>query len=296
MRPAPFDYYAPNTLTEAVTRLDALGPEARVLAGGQSLIPAMNLRLARPSALVDLRRVSGLDGCNVKADGTVTIGARVTHAAISRNEALAKALPILPAAARHIAHPQIRNRGTFGGSLANADPASEWPSVVLALGGRVKAVGPSGERWIAAEKLFVTYFTTALEANEIITEIELPALTARDRWSFQEFARQPGAFATVLIVAKITLDAKGAVAALRIVVGGCGPTPTLAKIDMGVVQGVKPSPSLIEAIARQVDAGIAPRSDIHARAEDRRHMAGTLARRCLQQALGVAPDAPAAVG
>ena len=208
MRPCAFDYLAPETLEEAVALLAEHAPDARVLAGGQSLIPAMNLRLARPSVVIDLGRVPDLAGIDRRGD-FVTIGATTTHAEIEASPILIEALPMFPVMARRIGHPAIRNRGTFGGSLAHADPASEWPCALLALNGRIEAIGPRGERTISSDEFFHSYYTTALEPDEILTRVVLPAQDEAMRWSFHEVARQAGAFGLVLVLACATLSSDG---------------------------------------------------------------------------------------
>lgn len=288
MRPAPFDYHRAASLAEACDLLARVAPDGRVLAGGQSLIPAMSLRLSRPAAVVDIGRIAGLDRIAIEAT-EIRIGALVTHAAIAGSAELAEALPLLPVAARAIAHPAVRNRGTFGGSLANADPASEWPAALLALGGRVRAASKRGERWIDSGAFFQTYFTTALEPDEILVEVALPrADRGATRWAFREFARQPGAFATVLVIVGATLAADGKLAGLRVALGGCGPTPLAPSLDWSRFLGARPTPAAVDAAALALGQAIDPRGDIHASAEDRRQIAATLFRRALMEACGLA--------
>ena len=287
MRPAAFEYFAPDTIEEAAALLAEHGPEARVLAGGQSLIPAMNLRIARPSALIDISRLEGI-GAITTDDDTVTIGARVTHRAIEDSAALAEALPALPAMARHIGHPSVRNRGTMGGSLANADPASEWPLALLALGGRVKAESPRGARIIGGDDFFVSYFETQLEPDEILTGARFPALQANQRWSFHEVVRQPGAFALVLVLVRVTLAADGTVAEIRLALGGCGARPILPLDDWSFLEVAKPTAEAVAEAATRIEKAIEPFGDSNASALDRCQMAGVLSRRALNEALGLA--------
>ena len=276
MRPCAFDYRAPATLEEAVALLAEHAPDARVLAGGQSLIPAMNVRLARPSIVVDLGRVPGLDGVEQSGD-SVTIGAKVTHAEIEASPMLSTALPMLPFMARHIGYAAIRNRGTVGGSLANADPASEWPCALLALDGHVKAVGPHGSRTIPSDAFFHSYYTTALEPDEILTHVVLPSRGEAWRWSFSEVARQPGAFALVLALACTLLSPEGEVKDVRLAIGGCGARPLLPVDDWTFLIGTRPSKGSVEEAVRRAVRGLDPHDDIHASAADRLQMAGTLA-------------------
>lgn len=286
MRPSAFDYMAPDTLQEAVALLAEHAPDARVLAGGQSLLPAMNLRLARPSVVIDIGRVPGLAGIERHGD-FVTIGARTTHAQIEASAVLGEALPMLPVMARRVGHPAIRNRGTFGGSLANADPASEWPCALLALNGRVEAIGPRGERTIPADEFFRSYYTTALEPDEILTRVVLPARGEGLRWSFHEVARQSGAFGLVLVLACAAMSPDGTVADLRIAIGGCGARPLLPVGDWSALIGSRPTAASVAETAERVARGLDPLGDSNASGEDRRQMARTLVRRALNEVFGL---------
>ncbi len=272
MRPAKFDYQAPSSLTEAaalLTEADGLG---RIMAGGQSLMPAMNLRLARPSRVVDLRHVPGLSGIAVERDA-VRIGAMTTHAQLIDSHPLRSAIPLVALAGRHIAHSTIRFHGTLGGSLALADPASEWPSVMTLLGGRVRAVSVRGERWIDLRSFFVSFYTTALEPDEILVEIEVPLPKSGTVFAFQEFARQKGAFAIALAAVAF----RPSDASMQAVVGGCGRRPVL--LELGPV--TNPA-ALQDRIAQAIRRGVlAPTSDIHASADDRREIASSLLKACI---------------
>jgi carbon-monoxide dehydrogenase medium subunit len=276
MRPAPFEYVAPASLAEAAALLARTDGAGRILAGGQSLLPAMNLRLARPSCLIDLRRVPGLDGIRIEAD-TVRIGARVTHQALVDSPDLRAAIPLFALAGRHIAHATIRAHGTFGGSLALADPASEWPAVLTLLGGRVRAESMRGARWIDVVGFFQSFYTTALAADEILTDVEIPRPSACTRFAFDEFARQSGSFAIVLSAVALVPSADNAGGTLRAVVGGCGLKPV--RLELGpMVSG----PSLAGRIERALShPDIEPSDDIHASAQDRREIAAVLIRRCV---------------
>jgi CO/xanthine dehydrogenase FAD-binding subunit len=284
MRPSAFDYLTPTSLDEAIGCLSEHAPEARLLAGGQSLIPAMNLRLARPRVLVDLSGISGLAGIE-EDGGSVTIGAMTTHSEIAVSDVLQRMVPPLPAMARRIGHHAIRNRGTIGGSLAHADPASEWPCALLALGGQIKVSGPKGERAIPAEEFFRTYYTTEIEPDEILTGVVLSVFDRSRRWSFHEVARQPGAFALVLVLACASLSAGNTVADLRLAVGGCGGRPVLPVTDWSFLTGVRPSAELIETAAQRAAGALDPPGDNSASGEDRRQMALVLLRRALGEVL-----------
>jgi len=276
MRPAKFEYFAPDSIGDAA-KLLAGDSTGRILAGGQSLMAAMNLRLARPSSLIDLRRVPGLDNIDLKGD-IVRIGAMVTHARLVASEPLGKAIPIVAMAGRHIAHSTIREHGTMGGSLALADPASEWCTVVTLLGGRVRLLSERGERWVNARDFFVSFYTTAMAPDEILVEVELPLPAQRTRFGFEEFARQRGAFAIAMVAVTLSPPPE---ASLTVAIGGCGPRPVLLNLGPAAERG-----SLDRRIT-EVSSGevLAPPSDIHASSEDRRNIASALLRRCVDNLL-----------
>lgn len=286
MKPPSFDYAAPATVADAVTLLERYDGEAMVLAGGQSLMPLLNMRFARPAALVDLNRVEGL-GAIREEDGHLVVGAMVTKRQVERSELVAARQPLLHAATRWIAHPQIRNRGTVGGSMAQADPAAEYPAVAVALGAQLRVAGPDGERVVAAEDFFVTYLTTDLDASELLTEIRVPVLPERTGWSIQEVARRHGDFAMVGGVFTLALDGSGRCGAARVVLFGVGPVPLRATAAEAVLEGRAPDEALFAeaaaAVQQQIDEPIA---DVHASAEYRRHLAGVLTRRGLAEAAG----------
>jgi carbon-monoxide dehydrogenase medium subunit len=194
MKPPVFDYVAPNSLQEAVAVLQKHDGEAKVLSGGQSLMPLLNMRLARPEILVDLAGIPELNGIR-EENGALVVGAMTRQRAVEFSDAVRTRHPLVHAATMHIAHPQNRNQGTVGGSLAHADPAAEYPAAALALDAQFRAAGPGGERTIEAADFFVTYLTTSLEADEILTEVRLPALPAGSGWSFTEVARRHGDYA-----------------------------------------------------------------------------------------------------
>jgi carbon-monoxide dehydrogenase medium subunit len=289
MKPPVFDYAAPGTVGEAVSLLAQHEGEAKILAGGQSLMPLLNMRLARPGLLVDLGRVPGLDYIR-EVDGGLAIGAMTTQRTVERSPLVASRNPLLHAAVRLIAHPQIRNRGTIGGSLAHADPAAECPAIALAMDAELRVVGPgeSGrERTIPAADFFVTYLTTALAPTELLAEVRFPALPEGSGWSFMEVARRHGDFALAGAVATLALDRGGRCAGARLVLFGVGSTPLRARAAEDALCGEKPSETLIGQAAEQAAAAIdEPLSDVHASAEYRRHLAGVLARRSLAEAAG----------
>jgi len=286
MKPPAFDYAAPATVGEAVSLLERHEGEAKILAGGQSLMPLLNMRLARPGLLVDLGRVPGLDYIR-EVDGGLAIGAMTTQRTVERSPLVAARIPLLHAAMRFIAHPQIRNRGTIGGSLAHADPAAECPAIALAMDAELRVVGPGGERTIPAADFFVTYLTTALASTELLTEVRFPGLADGSGWSFLEIARRHGDFALAGAVATLTLDRGGRCSGARLVLFGVGSTPLRARAAEDALRGEKPSETLIERAAEKIGAAVdEPLSDVHASAEFRRHLAAVLARRSLAEAAG----------
>jgi CO/xanthine dehydrogenase FAD-binding subunit len=285
MKPAPFAYFTPTTVDEAVALLAEHGGEAKPLAGGQSLIPAMNFRLARPAVLVDLNRIAPL--AYVRSGGAeLAIGAMTRQRAVERSDEVARAAPLLAEAMPAIAHPQIRNRGTIGGSIAHADPAAELPAVMLALGAQFRARRAGGERSIAAGEFFKGMLETALRPDELLVEVMIPALPARSGTAFLEVSRRHGDYALVGVAAIVTLDPTGrSCTAARIAFLSVGDGPVLATAAGATVTGQSPSAELLRAVGeaaatRDVD----PPSDIHASAAYRRHLVAVLTRRVLKQA------------
>ncbi|MGQ0651529.1 MAG: FAD binding domain-containing protein [Betaproteobacteria bacterium] len=263
MKPPPFDYYAPAALDEALALLDRLGDGARLLAGGQSLIPLLNMRLARPQALVDLNRVPGLGDIRVEGHELV-LGAMVRHRQLERDPLVRKHVPLLAEAARHIAHVQIRTRGTLGGSLANAAPAAELPAVVMALDATLVARSSGGSRKLAPAAFFVAALQNALAPNEMLAQVRVPIPAAGTGWAFVEFARRRGDFAL----------AGAAVLGRRVALCGVADLPVL-------LEDVHPDRS--ESAVR---AAVRPRADVHLSAESRVEIAVEIARRALSKAAG----------
>lgn len=284
MKPPVFDYAAPKTVDEAVALLSRHAGEAKVLAGGQSLMPLLNMRLARPTLLVDIARVDGLDQIR-EIDGGLAIGAMTRQRAVEHSELVRTRFPLLHTAILNIAHPQNRNQGTVGGSLAHADPAAELPAVAVAVDAEFRAVGPAGERRIKAADFFVTYLTTALEPTEVLTEVRFPALPPRTGWSFVELARRHGDFALTGVVARLTTDGGGRCAAAQIVLFGVGTTPVRARAaEQALVGETLSTPLFARAgltASQEIDE---PLSDVHASADYRRDLARVLTRRALVEA------------
>lgn len=286
MKPARFEYAAPDTLSEAVSLLQQhADADVKILAGGQSLVPLLNMRMARPDLLVDLNRIEELQ--YIREDGDwLAIGAMTRKRAVEESGLARRQQPVLVAATRLVAHPQIRNRGTVGGSMAHADPAAEYPALALALGVELRAVGPGGERTIAAQDFFQSYLTTALEPVEVLIEVRVPVLAAGTGWSFVEVARRHGDFALGGAVATLRLDAGGSVSDARVVLFAVGPTPVrLAQVEE-MLTGERPAEALFQEAARRASQEIEePLSDVHATAEYRRNLAGVLTGRALREAV-----------
>ena len=284
MKSAPFEYAAPATIADALDILGENDPDAvKLMAGGQSLMPLLNMRLARPELVVDLGQVADLDFIRETAGG-VAIGAMTTKRAVEESELIRAEHPLFWESTVAIGHPPIRNRGTVGGSMAQADPASECPAAAIALDAELVAVSRAGERVIAAEDFFVTYLTTSLEPGEILTEVRIPRPVAGTGWSFQEVARRHGDFAIVGAVATLRLEA-GVVVDPRIVVFGAADRAIRMREAEGLVSGQPPGDEIFEAAADRIGEAVEdPLSDVHASEEYRRHLAVVLGGRALGEA------------
>jgi carbon-monoxide dehydrogenase medium subunit len=280
MKLPQFEYACPATLAEAVALLAGGGGEAKALAGGQSLMPMMAFRIAHPSLLVDLRKLPGLSEINISSDG-VRLGALVRWRDIEDHAALARAQPLLKAAVAHVAHYQIRNRGTVGGSLAHADPAAELPGIALTCDAEIAVVGRAGARTIKAADFFLGALTTALKPDEIITELRLPAWPVPRRWGFQEFARRRGDFALAGVAAFYDLDKAGKAGNAHIGVIGVGDRPQRLSAVEAVLNGRAIDAATIAKAEAAASAAVDPQDDIHASAAYRRSLVGTLVERAL---------------
>ena len=283
MKPADFDYAAPLSVAEAVSLL-ADDASAKVLAGGQSLVPLLNFRLAQPSLLVDLRLIPNLDGIS-EQDDRIVLGAMVSQRQVETSSLLASQCPLLVEAARHIAHPQIRARGTVGGSIAHADPAAETPAALLALEGEVRVVGSQGERRIGAADLYAGVFTTTLAPDEIMLEVIVPKLAPRTGWSLVEIVRRAGDYALVGAAAQVSLSDSGHVSDARLALFGIGDRPIRARGVEEALVGVAASAVSTGAAATHAADGLSPADDIQAPSRYRKHLARVVARRCLNEAI-----------
>lgn len=283
MKPPLFHYFDPTSRAEAIALLAEHGGDAKVLAGGQSLMPVLNMRLATPRALVDINRIPDLSGITAGA-GRLQIGAMTRHRAVERSEIVASANPLLQAAVRHIGHQQIRTRGTIGGSLAHNDPAAELPAVAVCLDAELVLEGPDGERTVAADDFFGAYMTSDIAPDEILTAVRLPNLVPGAGWSFQEMARRAGDFALAAVAAVVELDDDGRCRDVRLALAGVGDRATRARQAEAALRGQVPDPEQMRAAVAQLRAEVDPGGDVHATAEYRRHLAGVLALRALTQA------------
>jgi carbon-monoxide dehydrogenase medium subunit len=281
MYPAQFDYVAPETLDEAIKLLAESGGDAKILAGGHSLLPAMKLRLAQPATIIDLRKVPGLNEVKVDSNGT-TIGAMVTHADVARSPEVQRALPALAEAASVVGDIQVRNRGTLGGSLAHADPAGDPPAAFLALDGSVVVKGPNGERTIAGTDFFIDILTTALAEDEIVTAITFPVLAAGTGTAYAKFDHPASHYALTGVAAAVKLDGSGNVESVKVGVTGVGPKAYRATAVEEALIG-KGADAIADAASHAAD-GIDCNDDIHASAEYRAHLATVFTRRALQTA------------
>ena len=283
MKPPPFAYHAPAHLEDIFDLLERYGDDAKVLAGGQSLMPLLNFRLSYPSALIDINHVADLSYLQ-QEDGQIRIGALTRQRTIEFSELVRRRLPLLYEATTLVGHLPIRTRGTIGGSLAHADPAAEYPTVALVLDAELVLQGPSGQRRISAEEFFVSYLTTALAPNEVLTEIRFSPSPLTSGWAFEEFARRHGDFAVVGVAGVIDTDGEQCRAA-RLAAAGVGPTPIRLRAaeDILVQEGVTEQ-SIQRAAAKAAEL-VEPDSDIHASADFRRHLTQVLTRRAIKRAL-----------
>jgi len=284
MKPAPFRYVAARTLEQALQLKAEYGDEAHFLAGGQSLVPTMNFRLTQPAVLIDINPLDELAGVNDGAADVLRVGALTRYGKLERDPATARHLPLIHEALPHIAHPQIRNRGTIGGNLAHADPASEMPAVVIALAGKLRAQSVRGERWIAASDFFVGALSTALEPDEMLIEVELPAAPPRSGACFLEVSRRRGDYAIIGVACTVRLDDAGRCSAARIALCNAGETPIFAAAASESLGGRLVGNAEIEAAAELVQQAIDPGGSIHASREFQRHLAGVLTARALATA------------
>ncbi|HUS94917.1 MAG TPA: xanthine dehydrogenase family protein subunit M [Patescibacteria group bacterium] len=285
MKPPPFEYLAPSSLPEALDILSENGDDAKVLAGGQSLVPAMNFRLVEPALLVDLNGLDDLSYVTKEASGEIRIGAMTRQRTIERDSLVEAALPLLSETMPNIAHSQIRNRGTIGGSLVHADPAAELPMIMVALDARFRLRRSASERWISAADFYQGLFSTDLADDEIMVEVAIPPLKANAGTCFVEFARRKGDYALLGVAAILSLDDMGICREARIVYLNAGDMPIVARVAADLINGEKPTPQLfVEAANHAIENEITPMGDIHASVPYLLHLARALTVQALNQA------------
>lgn len=283
MSATTFEYHAPTTLQEALSLLTQYGGEAKILAGGHSLLPIMNLRLAQPKALIDIGKIPGLSGI-WEENGTIVIGAMTTHYLVESSSLLKQKVPILPETAAVIGDVQIRNRGTIGGSIAHADPAGDLPAAAVALDMQLKAVGPRGERTLKAREFFVDILTTALQPDEILTEIRVPVFAAHTGSAYEKFPNPASRYAIVGAAAVVTVDSNGVCQKASIGLNGITGKPVAAVgVEQALVGKRLNDQSIQEAAAKAAD-GLDPLGDIFASAVYRAHLARVFTKRALAKA------------
>ena len=282
MKPAAFDYIRPDGLDAALAALARHGGDAKLLAGGQSLMPLLNFRMLRPSCLIDINRLDALDHVTEEGDG-LRIGALTRHHTLETSALVTRRYPVLAEAMRHVAHLAIRNRGTIGGSLCHADPAAELPMMALLLDAAIEARSADGARSVAARDFFVGPLATSLAETEMVTEIRLPAPAPRTGWGFEEFALRAGDFAFAAAAALVTA-ADGRIAAARLALMGVDDTPVRLREIERTLAGQPFSPDLAADVAAQARAAVHPNSDLRASADYRRHLVAALTERALTQA------------
>ena len=283
MKPPAFNYVRATSVDQVIETLRQAGGDAKVLAGGQSLMPMLNFRLLRPSVLIDINHVPGF--AHIEADkDSLRVGALARHHKVETSELIKAHFPAITAAMAHVAHLAIRNRGTIGGSLAHADPAAELPMLCVLLGAKLHIRGPDGRRTIDAADFHVGALTTALEETDLLEEIEFPYLPPGTGWGFEEVARRLGDFAIVAMGATITLS-EGRVSQARVAITGVGEVPArLETADALLVGRSELEPELVNAVAQAVMEAIEPNGDLHVSADYRRHVAGALTRRVVRAA------------
>jgi carbon-monoxide dehydrogenase medium subunit len=284
VKPAPFKYAAPRTLDEALRLKAEHGDEAFFLAGGQSLVPAMNFRLARPRVLIDINGVAGLERIEVGADGALALGALVRQRHLEFDPVIAQHQPLVSETAPNVAHAQIRNRGTLCGSLAHADPASEMPAVMLALEARLHLQSTSSDRWVDAPDFFLGVYMTARAPDEMVVGVAIPALAPRTGTRFIEVSRRPGDFAMMGVAAVVMVDESGTCTRARLAYCGAGETPMAATKAAQSLIGGRLDEMRIGVAAALAHDEVAPTGNVHATARYQRHLAGVLTRRALQDA------------
>jgi aerobic carbon-monoxide dehydrogenase medium subunit len=286
MKPASFEYHAPESLEEALALLARHGGEGKVLAGGQSLVPMMSFRLARPAHVIDINRVQGLSGIR-RENGTLVIGATTRQREIELSAEVASSAPLLVSATKWIGHPPIRSRGTIGGSVAHNDPAAEYPAAMLALDAEAVLTSADGERTVAVNDLLGDWLTTSMQAEELLTALRMPAASDRMRVGITELARRHGDFALAGTVVRLDISPDGSIDDARVVAFGGLPRATRLRDAEEVLRGAQPGEEVFTEAGARAGAHVDPVADIHATAEYRKHLVGVLTVRALRSAAGM---------
>ena len=287
MKPAPFTYHAATSLEDVFAVLDTHGDDAKILAGGQSLGPMMNMRLAQPAHIVDVNRLPDLDF--VREDGgRLEIGALTRHHTVATSERVAERCPVLAAAARTVGHYAIRQRGTFGGSLAHADPAAQFPLIAVLLDAEITVASARGSRTVPASAFFLSIFTTALEADEMVLHVRFPPVLRGEGWGYRQESRRVGDFAIVAVAATLVLEADGRVGGLRLALGGVGDRPVSLTEEASELAGCQPDEAWVARAATWAAGRIEPAADPRVPVEYRRELTAVLVRRALADCLATA--------
>jgi CO/xanthine dehydrogenase FAD-binding subunit len=284
MKPATFDYYTPKTVHEALELIEDFGYDAKILAGGQSLIPTMNMRLARPQALIDIGRLEELSYIHIQ-DTDIQIGATTRHYMVENSPRIMQTCPMLSEGIKLVGHSQIRSRGTIGGSLVHADSTAELPVILRTLGGTVTLASLEGERAVEAKDFFLTYLTTTIEPNEILVSASFPRIRARTGHAIEEFVLRKGDFAIVLAAASVTLGKDGKMEAVSLGLGGVDGAPVRLEDIEEELEGKEPDSRLIAECCESIREMVDPEPDIHASTEYRKDLSVTLSRRVLEKAI-----------
>lgn len=280
MKPPEFEYLRPSTVAEALAALEASGGDAKIIAGGQSLVPMLNFRLLSPTMLIDINRIIELNFLEEQPDGGLRIGALTRHHILETSDVVKRLFPVLNGAMAHVAHLAIRNRGTIGGSITHADPAAELPMMMLLLNAEIKVATPSGPRTIKAADFFIAALTSSVEEDEIVTEVDLPALPSGAGWAFEEVARRAGDFALAAVGVVLTAE-KGCVTHVRIGVMGVGDTPMRMDSAEAILFGQSCHGKTLDDVVKTVRENVEPMTDLHASSDYRRHLIGVLVRRAV---------------
>ncbi len=280
MKPPEFEYLRPSTVTEALSAMVASGGDAKIIAGGQSLVPMLNFRLLSPAVLIDINRIAELSFLEERPDGGLRIGALTRHHMLETSAVVKRLFPILNGAMAHVAHLAIRNRGTIGGSITHADPAAELPMMMLLLDARIRVATPKGPRTIKAADFFVAALTSTVKEDEIVTEVDLPALPPNAGWAFEEIARRAGDFALAAVGVILTAG-EGRVTHVRIGVMGVGDTPMRMDDAETILFGQTCDGQTLDDVVKAVRENVEPMTDLHASSDYRRHLVGVLVRRAV---------------